>query len=106
MDGFGAALAAGNLGRGGAEQDSPIGSVEESVGAVAAAGTVTVAYGSPTGLDIAQAEVWSQASPGVAEAPEELDTFGFSLAIANLGRLVRRRGKCQGSSHPKRITSR
>lgn len=85
MDGFGAALAAGNLGRGPAD-DLAIGSVEEGVGAVAAAGTVIVAYGSPTGLDIAEAEVWTQASPGVAETPEEFDTFGFSLAIANLGR--------------------
>jgi hypothetical protein len=85
MDGFGAALAAGNLGRGAAD-DLAIGSVEEGVGAVGAAGTVTVAYGSPTGLDIARAEVWSQASPGVADAPEEFDTFGFSLAIADLGR--------------------
>jgi hypothetical protein len=85
MDGFGAALTAGNLGQGAAD-DLAIGSVEEGVGAVGAAGTVTVAYGSPTGLDLVQAEVWSQASPGIADTPEEFDTFGFSLAIANLGR--------------------
>lgn len=85
-DAFGWVLAAGNLGRGPAD-DLAIGSIAEDVGAVEnEAGAVTVVYGSPTGLDPSQAQVWSQASPGIPESPEVFDSFGFSLAIADFGR--------------------
>ena len=84
MNGFGSTLASGNLGRGSAA-DLVIGTKAEDVGPVADAGAVTVVYGSPTGLELSEAEVWTQASPGVAETPEEFDSFGFSLTVANLG---------------------
>jgi len=49
------------------------------------AGAVYVLHGSRGGLSANTAEVWSQASGGIAGAPEAGDSFGASLAAGDLG---------------------
>jgi len=46
-------------------------------------GAVQIFYGSPAGLEGANTQVWSQASPGVKGLEEGGDAFGFSLACAD-----------------------
>jgi len=48
-------------------------------------GAVAVLYGSSGGLTTRD-QLWTQASPGIPDAPAYLDNFGQSLAAANLGK--------------------
>ncbi len=82
---FGDALRAGSFGRS-SEVDLAIGAPEERVGTVGSAGSVTVLYGSPTGLRTQNAQRFTQATPGVAGKPVMFDHFGASLASGNVGR--------------------
>ena len=84
-DGFGNALAIGDLGRGG-PADLAVGAYEEDLGAVADAGVVHVLYGTSTGLSATASQLWHQNSSGVADAAEAGDRFGSSVGAWNLGR--------------------
>ena len=82
---FGDALRSGSFGRS-SQLDLAIGAPEERVGTVGAAGSVTVLYGSPTGLRTTNAQRFTQATPGMAGVPTMFDHFGSSLASGNVGR--------------------
>ena len=62
--------------------DLAIGVPSENVGSIDNAGAVNVIYGSSTGLSATAKpdQVWSQASGGINDNPEEGDRFGASLA--------------------------
>jgi hypothetical protein len=86
LDRFGSSLAAGDFDGDGAD-DLAIGAPFKEVGKAFTAGVVVVLYGSiGDGLTAAGAQRWTQASPGVASAPEDYDEFGTSLAAADYGR--------------------
>ena len=84
-DGLGFALAAADFGRD-SHADLAIGALHESAGAVANAGAVNVLYGSRRGLRARRSQFFSQDTPGVPDAAESGDTFGWSLGAADLGR--------------------
>ena len=48
-------------------------------------GAVNVIYGSASGLNAAGSQVWSQNSSGIRGSVQEYDSFGQSLAAADLG---------------------
>jgi FG-GAP repeat len=90
-DGFGATLAAGDLGRN-KQWDLAIGSAED-VGEMQDAGAVNVIYGvnqtlfgSPlNGLVPLGDQMWTQDSDGVKDQAEGIDNFGsFGLAVGNV----------------------
>ncbi len=81
FDRFGDALTAGDF-NGDGEDDLAIGVPGELVNLVDDAGLVQVLYGSPTGLDVAGQQSWSQDSAGVPGALED-DAFGSSLAAGD-----------------------
>ncbi len=88
-DHFGSALAAGDLGNGG-HADLAIGIPGESPPPPAVepeAGAVAVLYGGAGGLQAVAPDdqLWTQDTKGIADAGENLDRFGSSLAIGNLG---------------------
>jgi hypothetical protein len=84
-DGFGAALAAANFGRG-RRTDLAVGVPGESVGAVTGAGAVNVLFGSAGGLDAEGNELWHQDRDGVPEEAEGGDGFGTDLVARDVGR--------------------
>lgn len=73
-DGFGSSLAAADLGHG-PEDDLAIGVHGENHDS----GAVNVIYGSPQGLSSRNDQIWSQASPGITETPEQYDAFGLTV---------------------------
>jgi hypothetical protein len=79
-DALGSALAAGDWNDDGFA-DLAIGHPGEAVGASNGAGAVTVLYGSEDGLAVADAELWSQDSTGIADQAES-GTEGFGSALA------------------------
>jgi hypothetical protein len=84
-DQFGASLAVGDFNADGFA-DLAIGAPGESVEAINGAGTVTVLYGTSTGLAADGAQLWHQGIVGVAgDGAQAQDNFGFSLATANFG---------------------
>ena len=82
-DRFGAALAAADL-NGDGRDDLAVGAPGEGVGSSAGAGAVNVIYGSGGGLTATGNQLWTQNSPGVLEASEGGDSFGSSVAGADL----------------------
>jgi FG-GAP repeat protein len=82
---FGDAVRAGSFGRS-KELDVAIGAPEERIGGTTGAGSVTVLYGSPIGLQTTNAQRFTQATPGMAGVPGTSDHFGASLATGNVGR--------------------
>lgn len=52
------------------------------------AGSITVLYGSESGLSARRAQTWSQDSNGLASAPAQSELFGQALATGNFGRDV------------------
>ena len=84
-DHFGQALAAGDF-DGDGRDDLAIGVPSEGVGIEFGAGAVHILYGSASGLSAAGDVVFNQDSQGIANAPNNSDSFGFSLAAGNLGR--------------------
>jgi hypothetical protein len=82
---FGDAVRTGSFGRS-SQLDVAVGAPSEKVGTVAGAGSVTVMYGSPTGVRTANAQRFTQDTPGMAGAAGPLDGFGASLAAGNAGR--------------------
>lgn len=89
-DWFGASLAAGNLGYSSREDDLAIGSPGQYVAGTNAAGAVNVLYGQPgKGLTTTLVpDVYAHhGTPGVEGEPAVNANFGWSLAIADFGRL-------------------
>ncbi len=81
-DGFGAALATGDLDADGRD-DVAIGAGGEDIGALADAGQVVVLSGSPTGIVPADGLRFHQDSVGVVGVAETGDAFGARLAIGD-----------------------
>lgn len=83
-DAFGAALASGHIDTGNG-RDLVVGAPGEDVGGHDAAGSIFVIHGNPTNaLDKNDAEQWDQDSTGIDDAAEAGDSFGASLAVADL----------------------
>jgi hypothetical protein len=83
-DGFGAALAIGDVG-GASFGDLIVGVPGEDMGAAENAGkiqTIPGAAGGPTG---AGSQTYSQATAGIANAPETGDELGYAVAIGDFG---------------------
>ena len=70
-DRFGASLASGDL-DGDSYDDLAIGAPTKNVGGKVDAGSVSVIYGSVTGLKSANNQVWTQDSPGISGSPQAL----------------------------------
>lgn len=82
-DSFGSALAAGDINGDGCA-DLAIGARGDKVNGHEYAGSVTVLFGSPSGLTTANAQQVTQDTPGVPSDPEPSDTFGSALAIGDM----------------------
>ncbi|HET9518812.1 MAG TPA: hypothetical protein VFO77_13915, partial [Actinoplanes sp.] len=80
-DQFGLVLAIGNFGRSNYD-DLAVGVPEEATGPEG----VHVIYGAASGLSSSGSQYWSQNSAGIADAAEDGDRFGRSLAAGDLGR--------------------
>lgn len=83
-DQFGMSLVAGDVGNGSAD-DLVVGVPREDVSSGSDQGAVQVIFGSSTGLTATGNQLWTQDSAGVADAAEEDDQFGWSLAIGDFG---------------------
>jgi hypothetical protein len=86
-DRFGYALASGDFNDDGFD-DLAVGVPGEDVlvnlmGVAIDAGIVNVIYGSHTGLTGSGAQAWSQNSPGIADACDSNESFGFTLTIGD-----------------------
>ena len=82
-DGFGAALAAGDLDDVNGD-DLLIGTPGEAVVDVAKAGTVHAIYSDATDLDPTTDEVWSQDTFGIADSADPSDVFGSALTVGDV----------------------
>ena len=83
-DQFGYALVSANFGRS-THADLAIGNPYEDWVSVVDAGSVTVVYGSATGLTATGNTNWTQDNTDVEGVIEAGDAFGFSLAAGNFG---------------------
>ena len=86
-DEFGSALTIGNYGRNTglrAYDDLAVGAYNETVGGVERAGSVTVIYGSSTGLRRTGSRAITQKTSGVPGRPNEQASFGESLGSADV----------------------
>jgi hypothetical protein len=81
-DNFGYALAIGDF-NGDGFDDLAISAPNKSVNGQAQAGVVHVIYGSAVGLTAKNDQLWSQDSPGINDAAEAVDVFGFALAAGD-----------------------
>jgi hypothetical protein len=84
-DGFGSALAIGNFGKGG-KNDLAVDVFFEDGLKAFVPGAVAVLYGTSAGIRANGNQLWSQDSPGIPDAGEVLDLWGFSLAAGNVGK--------------------
>ena len=84
-DFFGMTMAAGNFGKGGRD-DLAIGVIAADVGGANGAGVVVVLHGSGGGLRTQGVQVWHQDRPGIADAAETGDQFGWMLAAGDMGK--------------------
>jgi hypothetical protein len=87
-DHFGSALAIADFGRS-SRGDLAVSAPCEAIGAVSCAGGVHVIFGTKTGLAATGDQFWSQNSAGIADKPEQNDTFGLALTAANFGKSKR-----------------
>jgi len=83
-DGFGAALAIGNIGIS-SFGDLIVGVPGEDIGAAENAGMIQTIPGSASGPTGTGSQIISQATSGIADAPETGDEFGFAVAVGNFG---------------------
>lgn len=86
-DEFGSALTIGNYGRdigGRAYDDLAVGAYNETVGRIERAGSVTVIYGSSTGLRRTGSRAITQKTSGVPGRPNEQASLGESLGSADV----------------------
>ncbi len=84
-DGFGAALATGDV-NGDGDDDLAAGAPGESVGTTANAGGVNVILGAGGGLSSTGNQLWTQNSAGVLDSAEAGDSFGAALAGGDVDR--------------------
>ena len=77
-DSFGNAVSVGQFGNG-AQDDLAVGAPLESVGTVFEAGAVNVLNGGTSGLSSTGNQFWNQDTPGILDAAETSDWFGFVL---------------------------
>jgi hypothetical protein len=82
-DAFGTAVAAGDFDGDGFD-DLAMGSPGEGVDPIAGVGAVNVLYGGSTGLGRSGNQFWAQDVPGVLDAGEPNDTFGYALSTGDL----------------------
>jgi hypothetical protein len=82
-DGFGAALAVGDI-TGDGIDDVAVGVPGEAVGDVYAAGVVDILRGSPTGLTGTGAQAFTQNTAGVPGTVESADTFGSAVQLLDI----------------------
>ena len=82
---FGESLAAGNFGKGGAD-DLVIGAPWEYVNGKQAAGTITILYNSPAGIGEKGAETWHEDLETVNTDAMASEFFGFSVSAGDLGK--------------------
>lgn len=82
-DHFGAALAAGDL-NGDGRDDLAVGAYGEKVNGAEYAGSVTLLYGTATGLSVAGVQLFTQDTPGVPSTAEPSDGFGRAVAIGDM----------------------
>ncbi len=88
LDRFGLSVAAAEFGRT-PEADLAVGIPGESfAGLQTSEGAVAVLYGSAAGLTGAGSQLWTQDSPGVEDAEEDGDQFGFEVSAAPRGRTL------------------
>lgn len=66
--------------------DLAIGAPGDSVDGRAGAGSVTVLYGTATGLTAAGSQLWTQNSTGILDSSEPNDGFGTALAAGDFNR--------------------
>lgn len=83
-DGFGAALAIGNVG-GTTHGDLIVGVPGEDIGAVENAGMVQTLPGAAAGPTGTGSQLFSQATVGIFDVPETGDEFGYAVAVGNFG---------------------
>lgn len=79
-DAFGSAVSLGDI-NGDRYADLAIGASGESIGTVATSGSVTVLYGSASGLTTEGATSYTQSTAGVPGAAEESDRFGGRTSL-------------------------
>jgi hypothetical protein len=84
-DDFGFSLAIGNFGKSG-KADLAVGVVFEDGVKALLAGAVQVLYGGSGGLSAKGNQLWSQDSPGIPDAGEPLDAWGWALAAGDVGK--------------------
>jgi FG-GAP repeat len=82
-DAFGAALAKGDF-NGDMRFDIAVGVPDESVGAIAHAGAITVLFGSAGGITTAGSQTLWQGAGGITGTAESSDNFGHALATGLL----------------------
>jgi hypothetical protein len=82
---FGLSLVAAGFG-GDSHDDLAIGVPFKSSSTKEHSGAVIVLYGSDSGVTSAGSQLWTQNSPGIKGAGEDLDAFGDSLASGDLGK--------------------
>lgn len=79
---FGGSLASGDF-DGDGYDDLAIGSPDDRVGSFNGAGSVSVLYGTPSGLAKSRNEIFNRQSRGIAGHPAVQDAFGFSLSAGD-----------------------
>jgi FG-GAP repeat len=77
-DRLGSALASGDF-NADRRADLAMGAPAETIGGGFSAGVIHVLPGSTAGLTGTASQLWSQATPGIADTPEEFDSFGQTL---------------------------
>jgi hypothetical protein len=81
-DAFGASLATGNFGSGGAD-DLAVGVAADTIARVPAAGSVNVFYGSASGLNPTGSQLWDQDTAGILDAGEPGDLMGADVGVGD-----------------------
>lgn len=81
-DSWGQAMATGDF-NGDTYDDLAVGAPWKDVGAVPGGGTVTVLYGSPTGITGLGSTEWSEDATGVAGSADDFELFGSALAAGD-----------------------
>ncbi|MFT2016355.1 FG-GAP-like repeat-containing protein [Streptomyces sp. 796.1] len=82
-DAFGQALSAADADADG-YADLAVGAPGEAIGATPAVGSLTLLYGTPSGLGAARSRGWNQGTPGVPGSNEAEDGFGARVVLRDV----------------------